>query len=229
MAKLPMPFNNPDFGEYVDGKTQADHSGVDFPQPYGAIIRASSPGVITYRGWLNNAAGYSTIVRYDNGPSVLYCHQPGTERIPAVGTRVTAGTVIGVVGSSGNSTGPHLHLGITEGAGAGTHAGVWRFFDKTTWVGGTAGKPAETPTLATLTGADMDKAVIIFFKGNWALVGATVPGGVRTTKQQETANAWATIYGNAKTMKTQADYNRVIAEAKAVAAAWLTQQKQIHG
>src|SRR5690606_31949003 len=107
------------------------HSGVDFPVAAGLPIRASGAGAITFRGWLNNNAGYSTIVDYDNGPTVLYCHQPGTAAIPATDTRVIEGSVIGEVGSSGNSTGPHLHLEIIDGFKAHTPDGIWHYFSDT--------------------------------------------------------------------------------------------------
>jgi peptidoglycan hydrolase-like protein with peptidoglycan-binding domain len=117
---LPIPFNNP--------TTYPGHSGVDFPQPLGTSIPASGSGVVTFSGWQNDRAGYATQVRYDGGPTVLYCHQPEYADRPAAGTRVVRGTHIGRVGSTGHSTGPHLHLEIMLGGGANTYAGVWRYF-----------------------------------------------------------------------------------------------------
>ncbi|MDH5134080.1 MULTISPECIES: hypothetical protein [unclassified Microbacterium] len=95
--------------------------------------------------------------------------------------------------------------------------------------GASAPKPGATAILEELT--DMDKALIVQVTTKngitWALVGATVPGGFRMTRVQETANAWAVIYGPGKKLD-QADYDIVIREAKALAASWLAQQKQIH-
>lgn len=107
---LPIPFGNP--------STYPGHSGVDFPQSSGTRIPASGNGTVTFRGWLNDRAGYSTIVRYDGGPTVLYAHQPNVNAIPGVGSRVSLGSTIGAVDSTGNSTGPHLHMEIAEGSGA---------------------------------------------------------------------------------------------------------------
>lgn len=94
----------------------------------------------------------------------------------------------------------------------------------------TAPKPGATAILEELT--DMDKALIVQVTTKtgitWALVGATVPGGYRTTRVQETANAWAVIYGPGKKLDPDA-YDIVIREVKALAASWLAQQKLIHG
>lgn len=79
----------------------------------------------------------------------------------------------------------------------------------------------------------MDQAVIVhlFTKQTktWMLVGATVPGGFRTTSSQETANAWAHIYGPSKNAKTQVMFDVILREGKALAKSWLEQQKLIHG
>lgn len=124
---LPIPFSNP--------TTYSGHSGVDFPKSAGTAIRASGPGRITGRRWQNDNAGYSTLIQYDNGPLVLYCHQPNLNAIPAVGSRVSEGTVIGAVGSTGRSTGPHLHMEIMVGTGAHTYDGVWKHFTRSRVVG----------------------------------------------------------------------------------------------
>lgn len=126
MAKLPMPFNNP--------RTYAGHSGVDFPQAHGTPIPASGPGVVYHRNKTTNG-GYQIWVRYDNGSEVGYAHMPSHAACPPVGTRVKAGTRIGVVGSTGRSTGPHLHSEINGDAST---AGYWRHFDKGRVVGSAA-------------------------------------------------------------------------------------------
>lgn len=129
---LPQPFGNP--------STYAGHSGVDYPQGTGTPIRASGNGTVVYRGWLNGNAGYSTQVRYDGGPTVLYCHQPNLDRVPGEGTRVGEGSVIGQVGSTGRSTGPHLHMEIMVGSGAHTYSGIWNHFSRTV-IGGNSNAP----------------------------------------------------------------------------------------
>lgn len=125
---LPLPFSNP--------TTYTAHSGVDFPVARGTIVRASGAGVVTYRGWRNDRAGYGVIVAYDNGPAVLYCHYDNLNNVPAVGSRVVHGTVIGACGNTGNSTGPHVHMEIMSGFGAGTYAGIWNYFARSGSGGG---------------------------------------------------------------------------------------------
>lgn len=122
---LAMPFDNP--------STYKDHSGVDYGQPTGKVIKASDDGTVIFVGWLNNKAGWSTIVNYGEC-DVLYCHQPNTPGIKQ-NAKVIEGTQIGVVGSSGHSTGPHLHMEIMRGKGAHTYNGIWNYFDRNRVVG----------------------------------------------------------------------------------------------
>lgn len=136
MGSLAMPFGNPN--------TYAGHSGVDFPQATGTIVRASEPFTVVRRGWLNNRAGNGVQVRYDNrnGLEVLYCHFNNQNYIPSVGAKGDKGFGIGSVGSTGNSTGPHLHMEIMVGNGASTYDGVWNYFNRGLVVGQ---EPAYTP------------------------------------------------------------------------------------
>lgn len=124
MAKLPMPFGNP--------QTYAGHSGMDFPQARGTAFRASGPGVVYHRN-TTSRGGNQIWVRYDGGPEVGYAHMDSFTGALPVGARVSEGTVLGRVGSKGlNSTGPHLHVEINGDASS---AGFWRNFDRSRVVG----------------------------------------------------------------------------------------------
>lgn len=125
---LPMPFSNP--------STYAGHSGCDFAQPLGTPILASGPGRVV-RLSHSSAGGYWTVVVYDAYPGVEigYAHQPAERHAPAAGKRFAKGDRIGTVGSTGHSTGPHVHL---EVIGQGTYAAVWKYFTKGAYVGGAA-------------------------------------------------------------------------------------------
>lgn len=99
------------------------------------------------------------------------------------------------------------------------------------------GRPASSgavviPKIIVKELEDMDKAVIVHIIGKtsttWALVGATVPSGSRTTTRQQTADAWAKIYGKSTKIRTTAEFNTILNEAEALATSWLAQQKQIH-
>ena len=87
------------------------HAGIDFGAPWGSPIFAVSPGVVTYAG---RHGGHGNYVRLEHGGfGTGYGHM---SRIAvAAGTKVSAGQVIGYVGSTGLSTGPHLHYEVYQG------------------------------------------------------------------------------------------------------------------
>lgn len=123
MSKLAIPFGNP--------QTYPGHRGIDFPQPRGTPFPASAPGRVTIRG-RNTGGGFYIWVQYDSGPLVGYHHMDSHAGCPAVGARVVEGSLLGYVGNTGNSTGPHLH---SEVSGHATTAGYWQFFDPSLVVG----------------------------------------------------------------------------------------------
>ena len=98
------------FGQY--GLWASSHQGLDFAAPSGTPIRAVASGTITEAGY-DGALGNKTVLRTADGDDVWFCHQ--TSIAVSVGQTVRAGEVIGYVGSTGNSTGPHLHLEVHPG------------------------------------------------------------------------------------------------------------------
>lgn len=90
------------------------HTGLDFAAPSGTPIHAVANGVVTSVGY-DGAYGNKTVVTLDDGTELWYCHQTSYE--VTVGQEVHAGDEIGTVGSTGNTTGPHLHLEVRPGAG----------------------------------------------------------------------------------------------------------------
>ena len=84
------------------------HTGVDWSAPRGTPIIASGNGVVEKAGW---AGGYGrqTIIKHANGYKTSYNHQNAFAKGIKEGARVRQGQVIGYVGSTGLSTGPHLH------------------------------------------------------------------------------------------------------------------------
>lgn len=95
-------------GTYMRG-FYAGHSGLDLSAPEGTPIVAANGGPILYAGW--NSWGYGNTVVIGHGPySTLYGHM--SSLAVACGNTVSAGQVIGYVGSTGNSSGPHLHFEI---------------------------------------------------------------------------------------------------------------------
>jgi murein DD-endopeptidase MepM/ murein hydrolase activator NlpD len=90
------------------------HTGLDFAAPTGTQIMAVAGGTITETGY-SGAYGNRTIETLPDGTELWYCHQ--NEFGTTVGATVRPGEVIGYVGSTGNVTGPHLHLEVHPGGG----------------------------------------------------------------------------------------------------------------
>lgn len=93
------------------GYAQA-HTGTDLAAPQGSPIMAAGDGIVEKAGW---AASYGnqTIVRHANGYISSYSHQSGIAKGIKEGVRVAQGQIIGFVGSTGRSTGSHLHYELT--------------------------------------------------------------------------------------------------------------------
>lgn len=84
------------------------HTGVDWAAPRGTPIIAAGNGVVEKAGW-SNGYGNQTLIRHANGYVSSYSHQNAIARGITPGAKVRQGQVIGYVGSTGLSTGPHLH------------------------------------------------------------------------------------------------------------------------
>lgn len=85
------------------------HTGVDLGDPYGAPVAASKSGVVAYSGWISGY-GETVIIDHGNGVQTLYGHN--SQRLVSVGQTVARGETIAYVGSTGMSTGPHIHWEI---------------------------------------------------------------------------------------------------------------------
>lgn len=87
----------------------AFHAGLDFRGPVGAPIHAAAPGVVSFTG-VRQGYGNCVEISHGNGLMTRYAHM---SRIGArLGDKVGAGAVIGQIGSTGRSTGPHLHFEV---------------------------------------------------------------------------------------------------------------------
>jgi murein DD-endopeptidase MepM/ murein hydrolase activator NlpD len=87
------------------------HSGVDWANPTGTPILASGNGTVTFASWKSGYGRY-TRIQHANGYETGYGHQSGFAKGLAPGTKVHQGQIIGYVGSTGQSTGPHLHYEV---------------------------------------------------------------------------------------------------------------------
>jgi murein DD-endopeptidase MepM/ murein hydrolase activator NlpD len=86
------------------------HTGLDFAAPTGTPIRAVAAGVVESAGWAG-PYGLRTVIRHADGTRTWYAHQ---SRLIVRHGKVDAGQIIGRVGSTGNSTGPHMHLEVRK-------------------------------------------------------------------------------------------------------------------
>jgi murein DD-endopeptidase MepM/ murein hydrolase activator NlpD len=86
------------------------HLGIDIAASVGDNIFASDSGVVVFAGWAYGGYGYMVMVDHGNGYQTLYAHLSGVTA--RCGQSVLKGQVIGSAGSTGNSTGPHLHFEV---------------------------------------------------------------------------------------------------------------------
>ncbi len=92
----------------VTGKLRP-HTGTDIGAQYGANVVATAGGTVRFSGW-NGGYGNCVIIDHGGGKASLYAHM--SSRAVSAGQQVSAGQSVGKVGSTGNSTGPHLHFEI---------------------------------------------------------------------------------------------------------------------
>jgi murein DD-endopeptidase MepM/ murein hydrolase activator NlpD len=97
--------DNPISGE------RAFHSGVDISATSGAPIRATADGVVSYSGW-TQSSGNVVLIEHGCGFSTAYAHN--RSNAVRVGQRMKRGEIVGYIGSTGKSTGPHVHYEVWE-------------------------------------------------------------------------------------------------------------------
>ncbi|MFD9904411.1 transglycosylase family protein [Streptomyces sp. NPDC059063] len=93
------------------------HTGVDFPVPTGTSVKAVAAGTVVSSGW-GGSYGYQIVIRHTDGRYSQYGHLSALT--VKSGQKVVPGQRIGRSGSTGNSTGPHLHFEIRTGPGFGS-------------------------------------------------------------------------------------------------------------
>ncbi|ACI20825.1 M23 family metallopeptidase [Thermodesulfovibrio yellowstonii] len=94
----------------IDGKLR-HHNGIDIAVPEGTEIKPALSGKVVYSGY-SNGYGNCVIVEHENGIQTIYAHN--SKNLVKVGDTVTADTVIALSGSTGRTTGPHLHFEVRK-------------------------------------------------------------------------------------------------------------------
>ena len=99
------------FGARIDPFTgrYAFHPGVDFAGPWGAPVASTAPGIVVFAG---NRGGYGNMVEIDHGFGIHTRYGHLSKITMGVGSKVNKGSVVGKMGSTGRSTGPHVHYEV---------------------------------------------------------------------------------------------------------------------
>ena len=108
-TRISSPFTNKRYHPVL--KRYRAHLGTDFAAPTGRNIYAASDGKVEFVG-TQSGYGKTIIINHQNGYKTLYAHQNGFAKGLRQGQMIKKGTHIGYVGSTGLSSGPHLHLGM---------------------------------------------------------------------------------------------------------------------
>jgi peptidoglycan hydrolase-like protein with peptidoglycan-binding domain len=112
-AVSPLPLGWPvqaPLGDLFGPRGAGFHSGIDFPVPWRTAVAAAGAGRVTYAGWRAGGWGKLVTIAHGSGVRTLYAHLAHVD--VRVGDRVEDGFQIGLAGSTGISTGPHLHFEV---------------------------------------------------------------------------------------------------------------------
>lgn len=105
-AKLSSPYGQRKHPIFND---QRNHTGIDLAATRNTPITSMRTGTVSFSGW-KQGYGNTVIVKHENGIETQYSH--ASKRMVSEGDRVNEDTVVGLVGSTGDSTGPHLHFEV---------------------------------------------------------------------------------------------------------------------
>ena len=176
------------------------HTGIDYALPVGAEVDAAAPGQVVEAGWDDTGFGNRVVIDHGNGVRTLYGHLQNVAVHP--GDLVQAGQEIGLSGSTGNSSGPHLHFGVQQ-------QGTW--VDPAPYLAtgpapapAIAGGPAPiasinalstTPGMATTLAGPAPMAVGGGAMGTAGTTGTAGPAGAAGTSLSDLVNWAATATG----------------------------------
>jgi murein DD-endopeptidase MepM/ murein hydrolase activator NlpD len=114
----PQPASSPGFQWPAPGSIttyfSSWHNGVDIANSTGTAVRAVQAGRVVFSGWDNSGYGYMVRIDHGNGLQTLYGH--ASRLLARAGDYVDKGDVIMLMGSTGRSTGPHVHFSVFQGS-----------------------------------------------------------------------------------------------------------------
>lgn len=100
-------------GNYISQYFHYGHYAIDIAADYGSSVVAARAGTVVVAGWKSTGCGYTVIISHSNNLYTMYCHN--SRELVYVGQYVSRGQLIARVGSSGWSTGSHLHFVVSVG------------------------------------------------------------------------------------------------------------------
>lgn len=165
------------------------HEGWDYAAPYGTPVRAAHSGTVRYRGALGNYGNYVGL-QHDSGYGTGYSHLSSFN--VSNGQRVNEGDVIGYVGSTGNSTGPHLHFNYYRQYGTWVYDNPNELFGVQSEQMDAAAKTAYENRIKELE-ADVKRVTELFNQSNYKLAEREyLWRGIKPTDAQR--REWITVH-----------------------------------
>ena len=107
---LAWPMTAPVLGDRFGPRGDRWHSGIDLPAPMGASVYAARSGRVAWAGWRDGGWGFLVVVAHGHGERSMYAH---LSRIDVrLGVWIGQGVRVGLIGATGDATGPHLHFEV---------------------------------------------------------------------------------------------------------------------
>jgi murein DD-endopeptidase MepM/ murein hydrolase activator NlpD len=107
---LAWPLTAPVLGDRFGPRGNGWHAGIDLPAPMGAPVYSARSGEVVWAGWREGGWGFLVVVAHGRGERSMYAH---LSRIDVrVGVWIGQGVRVGLIGASGDATGPHLHFEV---------------------------------------------------------------------------------------------------------------------
>jgi peptidoglycan hydrolase-like protein with peptidoglycan-binding domain len=107
---LAWPLTAPELGDRYGPRGVGWHSGIDLPAPMGTPVYSARSGEVVWAGWRDGGWGFLVIVAHGDGERSMYAHLSRLD--VRVGVWIGQGVRVGLIGATGDATGPHLHFEV---------------------------------------------------------------------------------------------------------------------